>query len=218
MTIVSSDRGMALLTAVMITAFVGALIAALVYVVVTESRVSANHQAAQLGAYAAAAGVERLVAELRPLSTWELVPSTSSVAADFNDGISAPVLADGTSLDLARLTTDRQSNSNAFYPDGPNRPVWNLYAHASLARIASAAGTTASPYVIVWVADDPDESDDDPARDSNDTILVRAEAFGVHGSWRAIEATIARSSVRDGTVGGGATISKVALIAWREAR
>ena len=50
-------------------------------------------------------------------------------------------LADGTILDLARLTTERQADSNVFYPNTPDRPEWRLFAHASLERmIAGDAG------------------------------------------------------------------------------
>jgi hypothetical protein len=216
----SSDKGAALLTALMITALVGALTAALVFVVVTENRVSANHQAAQVGAYAAVAAVERTFGELRRLATWELVPDTSGPSApeDFNDGASAARLPDGTVLDLARLTSKRQADSNAFYPGGADRPVWRLYAHASLARMIPTVDGSARPYVIVWVADDPDDTDGNPFRDSNDTMLVRAEAFGMRGGWRAIDATIGRQGARDGTAAGVTMISHVAIVTWREAR
>jgi Tfp pilus assembly protein PilX len=211
-----SDRGAALIIALMITSLVGALAAALVCVVVTESRVGRNHQSAEAGAYAAAAGLERLIGELRRTPAWAAVPSTSSSAADFNDARSAPTLADGTVLDLARLTTDRQAASNAFYPSGPDQPVWTLYAHASLARITSGDPRMANPYIVVWVADDPDDTDGDPSRDSNGAILVRAEAFGVRGGRRAVEATLAASPVRDDA--GVTVMSTVTVVAWREAR
>jgi len=211
-----SDRGAALITALMITSLVGALAASLVFVVVTESRVGRNQQAAESGAYAAAAGVERLIGELRRLPSWQMVPSSSSAAGAFNDGRPMPSLADGTPLDLARLTADRQATSDAFYPSGPNRPVWGLYAHASLARITSSDPRMALPYVVVWVADDPDEADGDPSRDSNGIILVRAEAFGTRGGRRAIEATLAASVVRDPA--GLPVLSNVAVVAVREAR
>src|SRR5947207_14365658 len=96
----SSNRGAALIAVLMITSLVGALIASLVFIVVTESRVGRNQQAAEAGGYAADAGVERLIGELRRLPTWRLVPSTPSVAPSFNDGRAMPALDDGTLLDL----------------------------------------------------------------------------------------------------------------------
>jgi len=211
-----SDRGAALIMALMITSLVGALAASLVFVVVTESRVGRTQQAGETGAYAAAAGVERLIGELRRLPSWQMVPSSSSAAATFNDGRPVPSLADGTPLDLTRLAADRQAASDAFYPNGPNRPVWRLYAHAPLTRITSSDLRLALPYVVVWVADDSDEADGDPSRDSNGVILVRAEAFGTRGGRRGIEATLAASVVRDEA--GLPLRSTVAVVVLREAR
>jgi hypothetical protein len=68
----------------------------------------------------------------------------------------------------------------------------------------------------VWIADDPGETDGDPTRDSNGILLVRAEAFGVRGSWRVVEATLAGSILRD--LDGVAIGRTVSVVAWREAR
>jgi hypothetical protein len=216
MTSHSPDRGAALIAALMITALIGALVASLVFVVVTESRIGRNEQAAESGGYAAAAGVERLIGDLRRLPSWQLVPSATSTVASFNDGRLTPALGDGTTLDLARLTVDRQARSDAFYPNGANRPRWTLYAHASLSRMTGDDPRSPSPYVVVWVADDPDDADGDPFHDSNGVILARAEAFNVRGAWRAVEATLTASIVRDG--GGVPVMSTLGLVAWREAR
>ena len=205
-----------MIAAVMIASLVGALAASLTFVVTIESRVGRHHQSAQSGAYAAAAGIERLIGELRRWPTWQTIPSMTSTAPSFNDGRTVPTLADGTALDLPRRTSERQAASDAFYPSGSNRPVWTLYAHASLARITAIGVPMSNPYVVVWIADDPDDLDGDPSRDSNGVILVRAEAFGVRGGWRAIEATLGASIVRDGA--GAAVASQVTVIAWREAR
>jgi hypothetical protein len=198
----------------MITTLVGALAAALVFVVVTESRVGMNHQSSLVLRYSAVAAMERVIGELRRLVNWQVVPSSVSSAIEFNDGRAVATLADGTSLDLARRTADRQTASDAFYPAGANRPVWTLYAHAPMALLTGRNPDAA--YLIAWVADDIDDADGDPRRDSNDVVMVRVEAFGLRGGWRAIEATLARSPVRDAA--GEIVMSKVAVIAWREAR
>ena len=214
------DRGAALISALLVIALIGTLGAALAFVATTESVIAANHRAGQEGLYAADAGVERAIGELRRLTTWRSVPEAGGVssAPDFNDGAAAPRAADGRVLDLARLTTQRQADSNAFYPGAPNRPEWRLFAHASLDRMISGAGTDPSPYVVVWIADDPDDVDGDPSVDSNDILIVRSCAFGVHGARRIVEATIFRESALDGAVAGGVTRSDVSMIAWREVR
>jgi hypothetical protein len=213
------QRGTALVCALMVTALLATLGAALVLVVTAESLVGANHRASQQGLYAADAGLERAIGELRRFSTWQLVPAPGggSSSGDFNDGAFAPELPDGRILDLARLTAERQTDSDLFYPDAPDRPVWTLFAHASLNRMIAAAGT-ASPYVVVWVADDPDDLDGDPGRDSNDILIVRSYAFDVRGAKRAVEATVFRERALDGAAGGGVMRSDVSMIAWREVR
>ena len=213
------QRGTALVWALMVTALVATLGAALVFVVTADSLVDANHRASQQGLYAADAGLERAIGELRRLSSWQLVPvpGGGSASSDFNDGALAPRLSDGRILDLARLTTERQIESDLFYPATSDRPLWRLFGHASLNRMIAEA-RPALPYVVVWIADDPDDRDGDPGRDSNDILIVRSCAFGVHGARRIVEATIFRESALDGAVAGGVTRSDVSLIAWREVR
>jgi hypothetical protein len=213
------QRGTALVCALMVTALVATLGAALVFVVTADSLVDANHRASQQGLYAADAGLERAIGELRRLSSWQLVPAPGggSASVDFNDGALAPRLSDGRTLDLARLTTERQTESDLVYPAASDRPVWRLFGHASLNRMIAEA-RPALPYVVVWVADDPDDRDGDPGRDSNDILIVRSCAFGVRGARRAVEATVFRDSALDGAVAGGVARSDVSLIAWREVR
>jgi len=214
------ERGTALLCALVVTALLTTLGASLVVVVVGETLVGAYHRGSQQSLYAADAGVERAIGELRRLSTWQGVPApaSSSGFADFNDGALAPELADGTILDLAQLTADRQGESDTFYPNASDRPQWRLFGHASLDRMIADDAGSAPPYVVVWVADDPDDLDGDPARDSNDVVIVRSHAFGVRASSRSVEATIVRRSALDGVAGGGATRSDVSVIVWREVR
>ena len=75
---VSDERGVALVCALMITAMLAALGSALVLVVTAESLVGMNHRTSQQSLYAADAGLERAIGELRRLSTWQLVPGWSS--------------------------------------------------------------------------------------------------------------------------------------------
>jgi hypothetical protein len=213
------QRGTALVCALMVTALLATLGAALVFVVTTDSLVDTNHRASQEGFYAADAGLERAIGELRRLSSWQLVPAPGggSASGDFNDGALAPRLSDGRILDLARLTTERQIESDLFYPATSDRPLWRLFGHASLNRMIAEARPALS-YVVVWVADDPDDRDGDPGRDSNDILIVRACAFGVRGARRTVEATVFRESALDGAASGGVTRSDISLIAWREVR
>jgi hypothetical protein len=214
------ERGTALLCALLITALLATLGAALVIVVTAETLVGAHYRMSQQGLYAAEAGVERAIGELRRLSTWQGTPAhgSSSSSADFNDGSLAPALADGTVLDLAQLTAARQAESDVFYANTPDRPEWRLFAHASLERMIADDAGTAPPYVVVWIADDPDDLDGNPGRDSNDVLIVRSQVFGVGGVRQSVEATIARQSALDGAGAGGAMRSDVNVISWHDVR
>jgi hypothetical protein len=215
-----SERGTALLCALLIIALLTTLGAALVVVVTAETLVSAHHAASQQALYAAEAAAERAIGELRALPTWQTVPmpGSTSAFADLNDGSLAPELPDGTVLDLAQLAVERQADSNGFFPNTPDRPEWRLFGHVSLDQLAGEVAPAASPYLIVWVADDPDDLDGDPSRDSNDVLMVRSEALAGAGVRRSVQATILRQSALDGVAGGGVMRSDVKVIAWLEMR
>ncbi|MFL6280512.1 MAG: hypothetical protein ACJ731_10405 [Vicinamibacterales bacterium] len=212
------ERGSVLLCALMVVALIATLGAALALVVSTESAVAGNYAGSQQGLYAAQAGIERAIGEIRRLPTWSALPAPSSTAssADFNDGEAMPRGPDGSTLNLAQLTIQRQAESDAMRPTAPDRPVWRLYAHAPFARMAAAAGT-AAPYVVVWLADDPDDLDGDPAVDTNDVVIIHAEAFGVRAGRHAIDVTIQREEAMAGGF-PGVMRSDVRVIAWHEGR
>ena len=209
-----SERGSVLLCALMVITLIATLGAAVALIVSSESVVAANYYASQQGLYAADAGIERAIAELRALSTWSSVPVAVTASSDFNDGQGTPKGPDGSTLNLAQLTARRQAESDAVYANRPDRPVWRLYAHAPLNRMAPEAGNV-MPYVVVWIADDPDEIDGNAAVDTNDVVMVHAEAFAVRGGRRAIEVTILREESMAAGV-PGVMRSDVSVIAWRE--
>jgi Tfp pilus assembly protein PilX len=212
------EQGTVLIATLLLLTLLGTLGAALALTVSTESVTAANYEAGQRALYAADAGVERTVGELRALASWRSMPGPASTSgsADFNDGLSFAVAPDGANLDFAQLTARRQTESNALYPNTADRPAWRLFAHATMNQI-TADSVNASPYVIVWVADDPDDLDGDPAIDTNDVVMVHAEAFGVRGGRRAIEATIQREEAMAAGL-PGVMRSDVRLIAWHEVR
>src|SRR4051794_13197648 len=105
------EAGAALLCALMVTTLVGMLGGALVMLVATESMISANHRAGQQAFYAAEAGIERTIAGLRALPDWRNVPGSAGQPPmdDFRAPPLAPAAWDGTILDLAQLTAERQA-------------------------------------------------------------------------------------------------------------
>jgi hypothetical protein len=198
----------------MVITLIATLGAAVTLVVSSESVVAANYYASQQGLYAADAGIERAIAELRAWSTWSGVPSSSTAFSDFNDGQATPKAPDRSTLDLTQMTIRRQAESDAVYTSFPDCPVWRLYAHAPLSRMAPGAGN-ATPYVVVWIADDPNEIDGNAAIDTNDIVMLHAEAFTVRGGRRAIDVTIHREEAMAAGV-PGVMRSDVSMIAWLE--
>jgi hypothetical protein len=212
------DRGSVLLSALMIIVLITTLGAALGLLVSTELTAAANYEESERALYAADAGIERAIGELRLLSAWARVPTPSSItsSSDFDDGQSVARAPDGLTLNLAQLTSRRQAESDTVYPTSPDRPVWHLFAHAPFDRIVPGVDA-ASPYVVVWISDDVDEVDGDPAIDSNDVVVIHAEAFGIRGGRRAIEATIYREQAMAAGL-PGVIRSDVQVLAWHEVR
>jgi hypothetical protein len=88
-----------------------------------------------------------------------------------------------------------------------------------LQRLLPAGRIPSTAYVVLWIADDAEDADGDPLADSNDRLLLHAEAFGVRSARRRIEATVGREVRTDGTEpnpppGGGGT--EVRMITWRQ--
>jgi hypothetical protein len=74
-----------------------------------------------------------------------------------------------------------------------------LFAYGPLAALAPGAELPPLEYVVVLVADDPAENDNDPLHDGRTEanpgtglLLLRAEAFGPDAAHSAVEATVAR--------------------------
>lgn len=214
-----SERGTALICVLMVTTLLATMSAALVLVTMSETMASANHGAAQQALYAADAALEETIGELRS-ADWGAIPG-ATVSACLQDGAPAPRAPDGRILNLSALAAERQAASNASFAPSPNRPVWHLFGHGPLSDLAPAGLIVPPAYLLVWVADDGDERDGDAERDSNDVVVVRAEAFGAAGAHRSVEATVALQTVRGAAAAGVAPPAPrraVRVLSWREVR
>ena len=218
----SQEQGIALIAVLMVITVLTALSAAVVLVTTAESRAAANHEAAQQALYAADAALEQTISDLRA-ADWRTLPA-GLVSAHLWDGAVAPRAPDGSTLNLTRLKTMRQAESDSVYGASSNSPRWSLFAHGPFSALAPAAVVMPSVYLLVWMADDGDESDGDPERDSNNLVLVRAEAFAASGARRAIDATLSRQT---GPAAGSPAPSsglppvlrgEVRVLSWREVR
>ncbi len=217
---------MAIIVALMAILLMSALGAALVLTTSSDALIAANFRNAQEGVYAADAALERAMADLGTLADWNAVLDGSASSA-FVDGAPGGVrtLADGSPLDLgqtlnmqncrkvAACSASDMTANTAQRPWGANNPVWRLFAYGPLSSLLPPHAIESAYYVIVMVADDPSENDDDPVRDGQGptnpgagVLTLRAEAFGPRGARQAVEVTVARP----GGEGYG-----VRMLSWR---
>jgi hypothetical protein len=219
------DRGAALFLALILTLVVSALGLTLLSLTNTEAAISANHAAGLQVLYAAEAGAVRVRADLSAVPDWTPVPG-GALQSSFFDASPRPVTPAGRALDVSGITAALQAETNAVLPAGPNTPVWRLFASGTLSALAGGVLPGRDGYLLVWVADDPSESDGDPAVDGNGVLLVRAEATGADGLRRSVQVALSRVSSPSSESGGGelaqvmplADEAGVRMLSWREVR
>jgi PilX N-terminal len=210
----NKERGAALVTALMALLLLTALGFALVLSTSTETMIAGNFRGGQEALYAADAGVERVMDDLLTVPDWNNILK-GNVRSAFVDGSpsGARTLADGSTIDLTQATnmancgkisTCSISEMNLLTEDRPwaaNNPRWNLYAYGPLNTIVPTGTVNSQTYIIVWVADDQSENDNDPTTDGNaqtnpgsGVLAMRAEAFAAGGVHKVIEVTVAKTN------------------------
>jgi hypothetical protein len=226
----SRQDGIAVIVCVMVMLLMAVIGSALVLTTSTEASIAGSFKSANESLYAADAGFEIAAGELAALSDWTAALN-GSARSTFVDGPPAGVrgLADGTTLDIGQLVNEANCGKKsacspadmdaitAERPWAANNPRWQLYAYGKLAELMP--GAINSPfYLVVMVADDSSENDNDPGRDGtvatnpgSGIIAIRAEAFGGRGAHYAIEATISRPS-------GQNPAQAVRVLSWRALR
>jgi hypothetical protein len=215
-----NDRGVALIIVLLVMVSLSALAMSLALLSSTESRVSATYRDGLEGLYAAEAALERVLPDLAAEREVNLVLTgvTTSTFIDGPPGIRR--LPDGTFMDLHSLTNTLNCGrvvcqdadldaSREDRPWGRNNPRWRLYGYGPLPADSRV-------YAVVWVADDPSETDADPNTDGGvaggeenpgrGRLSLTAHGYGPSGTRRVVEATVASD---------GGTIH---MISWREAR
>jgi PilX N-terminal len=213
--------GVALVVALLVTLMLSVLGAALALVTSSEAVIAENFRSGQEALRAAESAAERALSDLDALISWD--PALDgTVRSTFVDGppSGTRTLPGGSALDLTQVinlanchktvscsaaemdevTTDR--------PWGSNNPRWRLFMYGWLRDVAP--GVIESPYyLVVFIGDDPSESDGDPTRDGQagpgaGIVILRSEAFGPRGVRKTIDLTIAR-----------AASGHVRILAWR---
>jgi len=237
---IETERGVALIIALMAMTMMLALGSALVLLSSSETVIAANFRAAHEAIYAAEAAIEVTLADLRIVPDWTLALS-GDVRSLFVDGAPSGTrtLIDGSTVDLDRITNQANCQkptacspadlaaTTTERPWGANNPRWTPYAYGPLAGLLGAQTVNSAFYVIAFVGDDPSENDNDPALDGfsasgspnpgNGIVRIRAEAFGPRSAHKVIEASVARVELPPATPGEQPS-TELRVLSWREAR
>jgi hypothetical protein len=113
-------------------------------------------------------------------------------------------LNDATNLMNCNKTTTcsaaEMDSSTEDRPWGTNNPRWQLYAYGHVNSFLTTGTLNSNLYVVVWVADDPSETDNLPLQDGNTftnpgtgVITMRAAAYGANGVSRMIDVTLSKT-------------------------
>ena len=228
------DTGTAMFTVLALMLLVSVLGLGLALTSSLEPVIVSAYESAMAARYGAEAGVFVAAHELGDIPDWNLALSGQRRSAILDSaGPSALVLPDGRQVDLGDLTNladcghtsaCTEAELNAFTTDrpwGPNNPRWHLFGHARLDRLLASGAAVPPCEVVVWVGDDPAETDGDPLRDSAPAapgslrpgaglIALRVESFGVRSAHRVLVATIGRPEFE----GDG----RPRVVSWQEIR
>jgi hypothetical protein len=227
----NTDRGIALILAVLATSFLSAVGVGLAVVLFMDRLATGNLRGSVALLYVADAGIE-LAARDMAVSDWNAVLA-GAARGTFLDGepVGTRAIPGGGSVDLGTETnilncgrtspcTEMQMDAiSAQRPWGVNNPRWRLYAYGPLASLPEVSRPTPC-YLAVWVADDIRELDGDPLVDGevegHGIVRVRSQVFGAQGSRRAIEAELAR--VCETAAGAETCRPGIRVQSWQEVR
>jgi hypothetical protein len=212
----ADERGIALVVALMTMLLLTALGIALTLVTATETKISGNHRAGSETMYAADAAVERVMQDLLTVPDWDQILN-GTLTSSFIDGPPGVRLTTAGEINLVeatnmvrcgKITPCSDADMDALAEERPwskNNPRWQLYAYGPIVDMLPTATLNSDIYVIVWVADDPSECDNNPLVDGaapiapcgvnigKGVLTMMAHAYGAGGVRRVIETTVART-------------------------
>lgn len=220
-----SAAGMALIVMLLAMGLLSALGVTLVLTTTAEIRIAANFRNAQQALYAADAAAERAIDDLATAPDWNALLAGGMLSSFVDGPPSGPRQVDGgATVDLAQAVAIANCQKLAGCSDGdmdavtedrpwgPNNPRWKLFAYGRLRDLLPADSVGSPHYVIVMVADDPGETDNDPMRDAvagspgSGILSLRAEAFGPGEGHVVVELTVMRGN------------SAMRVLSWRAVR
>jgi Tfp pilus assembly protein PilX len=178
----TSERGVALVIALLAMVLMTALGMALMLVSETETLIGANYRDSVEASYVADAGIERVMQDVLSIPDWNAILTSADnvragVTSGFVDATLTPTLPDGRVIDLAKASNMINCNkpttcSDADMDDnegertwGKNNPRFRLFAWGPVNDLNPTPTLNSPFYVAVWIADDGAETDDNPAVD-----------------------------------------------------
>ena len=234
----NSDRGLALVLAIVVTSFLAAIGLGLALIVMTDRLATGNMRGSVAMLYAADAVIELAARDLSQLQDWGTALS-GAARSTFTDGEPSGLrtIPGGGSVDLAEATnrlncgratpcTDADMDANSRErPWGANNARWRLYAFGPWGNLGPLGKTVqfarpADCYLLVWVADDGREADGEPLSDAgvnepgHGILRLRAEAYGAAGARRAIEAELDRRCHPEAP----GCLPRIRVHSWQEVR
>lgn len=210
-----NERGAALLVAITLTLFVVAIGAAVSIASRTETLIAASFRESRELLYAAEGAVALAIRDLDQAPDWSAVLSGAS-ASSFTDGasIGSRTLPGGTVVTLCctagSLSADVQQRAHGGRDWGGDTPQWQLFAWGPAAAWLTAGRIDSPVYVAVWVADDSADGDGNPAADTNGVVELHAQALGMNGGRRVVQALVERPA--------GTPVSGIRVRSWHEVR
>jgi hypothetical protein len=215
----TNERGTALVLAIVLTMVVGAVGAAVWTASRADSLMAANFSRAREALHVAEGGIGIALKDLAVTPTWNDV-LTGTTVSSFTDGpaIGTKRLPSGAQAILCCGPGSLSDEVQQRARDGRNwagdTPQWQLYAWGPASAWLPAGRIQSAAYVAVWISDDVVDGDGDPRADNNGIVEVHAQAFGVGGTRRIVEATVQRQVIgSSGLPGPG-----VHVLSWREVR
>lgn len=216
------DSGIALIVVLLAVLLMSALALGLATASSVELSVAAAYRDAQSSLYAADAALGYVLQDLAREADWNAVLAGTARATLVDGPPAGSRNAFGRTLNLTEIVNKARCGKPSCTaadlvaitrsrPWWLNNPVWQLYAYAPASAIVPASGSPWPAYVVVMVADDPSETDQDPLVDGGGVqnpgagrVLVRALGFGSSGAVRTVQATVERA-------GAG-----IRILTWRE--
>lgn len=214
-----NERGAALLLVITLTLLLAAVGAVVAIASRTETLLAAQFLRSREALYAAEGAAALALHDLDRISDWGTV-LTGAVASSLTDGatIGPRTLPGGDTVTLCcgatSLTGDVQRRAGGGRNWGDDTPEWQIFAWGPVAGWLAPGRVDSAYYVVVWVADDPDDGDGNPAADANGVLVLYAQALGSGGGRRVVEVVVRRPAApsEEGPA------PRTGIVSWREVR